>query len=366
MIIIDGMFFFHLLYQPPSTFAGLADHLLRQVCKQRGTEIHLFFDKTISPSIKDAERNKRSNQRGMVYQITGSEQKRPSNWLQALRGDQFKEALVTFLVDYLENNNSARILCSKKLIVNNGDTCYSFISQEDRMVKSEEVAYYAKRKEADTRMTNHIRQLPSGTNVAVRTVNTDVVAIALGCFHLLQDKRIWVDSGVQSKNNLTYISINQLFDPLGEPLCKALPFYHAFTGCDYTSSFNRKGKIKPFKLFEKNSELQETFPNLSHSEGISDDIKSIIESFVCQMYGRKKINSVNQARTEIFVTKYKSKKGFASLKQIQAKKLDSSIMPPCSKVLHQKIKSCIYVASIWTNSLRTKPTSSYIIWLNVG
>ena len=31
--IIDGMFFFHLLYQPPPTFAGLADHLLRQVCK---------------------------------------------------------------------------------------------------------------------------------------------------------------------------------------------------------------------------------------------------------------------------------------------------------------------------------------------
>ena len=38
--IIDGMFFFHLLYQPPSSFVGLADHLLRQVCKQRGTEIH--------------------------------------------------------------------------------------------------------------------------------------------------------------------------------------------------------------------------------------------------------------------------------------------------------------------------------------
>ena len=68
--IIDSMFFFHLLYQPPSTFAGLADHLLKQVCKQRGMEIHLVFDKTISPFIKDAERNKRSNQRGMAYQIT--------------------------------------------------------------------------------------------------------------------------------------------------------------------------------------------------------------------------------------------------------------------------------------------------------
>ena len=31
-------------------------------------------------------------------------------------------------------------------------------------------------------------------------------------------------------------------------------------------------------------------------------------------------------------------------------------MPSCSKVLHQKIKRCIYVASISTNSLRTEPT----------
>ena len=109
------------------------------------------------------------------------------------------------------------------------------------MVKSKEVAYYAKHKEADTRMIYHERQLPSGTNVVVRTVDTDVFAIALGCFYQLQDKRIWVESGIQSKNNLRYISIKQLFDQLGELLYKALSFYHAFTGCDYTSSFNRKG-----------------------------------------------------------------------------------------------------------------------------
>ena len=134
-----------------------------------------------------------------------------SNRHQALRGDQFKEALVTFLVDYLENDNSARILGSKKLIVNNGDTCYSFISQEDRMVKSEEVAYYAKHEEADTRMIYHVGQLPSVTNVVVRTVDTNVVVIVLGCFHQLQDKRIWVESGIQFKNNFRYISINQLY-----------------------------------------------------------------------------------------------------------------------------------------------------------
>ena len=66
MAIIDGTFFYHLLYQPLSTFPGPVNHLLRQVRKHRGREIHLVFDKTISPSIKDAERNKRSHHWGMA------------------------------------------------------------------------------------------------------------------------------------------------------------------------------------------------------------------------------------------------------------------------------------------------------------
>ena len=241
------------------------------------------------------------------------------------------EALVTFLVDYLENNNSNRILGLKKLIVSNGDKCYHFISQEDRMVKSEEAVYYSKHEEADTRMIYHLGQLRSWTNVVVRTIDINVVVIVLGYFHQLQDKRIWVESGIQSKDNLRYISINQLFHQLGKSSCKALPFYHAFTGCDYTSSFSRKGKIKQFKLLEKNPEPQEAFLNLSHYEDISDHIKLIIESFVCHVYERKKTNSIDQARLEIFVTKCKPKKGSASLNQIQEKKLGSSIM---SKVLH--------------------------------
>ena len=118
---------------------------------------------------------------------------------------------------------------------------------------------YAKHEEVDTRMIYYVGQLSSGENVVVRTVDTSVVVIALGCFHQLQDKRIWVESGIQSKNNLRYIKINQLFDQIGEQLCKALPFYHAFTGCNYTSSFNRKGKIKLINLLEPNPELQEAF-----------------------------------------------------------------------------------------------------------
>ena len=85
------MFFLHLFVDLLLTFGSLEKFILQQVCKQRGTEIHLLFDKTISPSIKDSKWKKSDNKKQVAYQITGAEQKRPSNWFQSLRFVQFIE-----------------------------------------------------------------------------------------------------------------------------------------------------------------------------------------------------------------------------------------------------------------------------------
>ena len=81
---------------------------------------------------------------------------------------------------------------------------------EDRKVKSEETAYYAKNEKTDTRMIYYVAQLPNGTSIVVRTVDVNVVVIALGYFHQLQNKKIWVESDIQSKNNLRHIISNYL------------------------------------------------------------------------------------------------------------------------------------------------------------
>ena len=70
------------------------------------------------------------------------------------------------------------------------------------------------------------------------------------------------------------------------------------------------------------------------------------------MYGRKKTNSIDQARLEIFVTKYKPKKSICFSQPNSSKEVWFKHNATCSKVLHQKIKWCIYVASVCTNSLR--------------
>jgi len=69
--------------------------------------------------------------------------------------------------------------------------------------------------------------------------------------------------GVESKNNLRYVSINQIYSSLYQLVCSALPAFHAFFGCDYTAAFSRKEKKRPLKPLEANQETQCVFSNLT-------------------------------------------------------------------------------------------------------
>ena len=132
--------------------------------------------------------------------------------LQSLRVDQFKESLAEFLVTFWENNDLEEYRCSHE--------------------------------EADSRMLFHISKCSTPSNIFVRTVDTDVLIIALGSLHLLEEgKQIWMETGLVTNNTFRYISINQIHNHFGVEFCKALPAFHAFTGCDYTASFNRKVKL---------------------------------------------------------------------------------------------------------------------------
>ena len=228
--IIDGMFLLHLLDSLPSTFGGVARYLLKQVCKHKGIEIHLVFDKTISPSIKDCERDKRSAERRTAYQITGGDQARPTNWLKAMRQDDFKVAFVKFLVTYWTRQEFKDILGLKTVFVNCEDKCYSFKVDEGIVVRVLEEEYHCNHEEADTRMIFHLSKLPEKANVIIRTADTDVLAITLGSIHLLGDMNIWMEVGKFTDNSLRFIDVTVISKALGDRLCKALPAFHAFTG----------------------------------------------------------------------------------------------------------------------------------------
>ena len=263
--IIDAMIFLHLWKGLPATFGTIARFLLIKVFAQKGKNIHLRFDKVVSPSIKDCKRDSRSGyeERGTQYQITGPNQRRPSNWLNALRFDQFKVVINSFLVSIWEDDSLAEIFQGKCLYVNNGDICYCFREENGQVTRTLIPELTSSHEEADSKMIFHLTNLEENSKVIIRTSDTDVLVIALCC---LEDIRVSInvslEVGLYAKNSLRYIDVRKLFNKLGKDLCRALPAFHAFTGSDYTAAFSRKGKICPLKTLEKDKTAQTVFGDM--------------------------------------------------------------------------------------------------------
>ena len=53
--------------------------------------------------------------------------------------------------------------------------------------------------------------------------------------------------------NPKWFNIISLIDHLGIDICKAFPYFHAFTGCYTVSSFNWKGKCMFFDSWMKSA-----------------------------------------------------------------------------------------------------------------
>ena len=154
------------------------------------------------------------------------------------------------------------------------------------------------------------------SNIIVRSTDTDVLIILLTHKHALQ-ANIWMDVGVSSNNTRRYIDVAKLADELGPDICNALAGYHAFTGCDYTASFFRKGKVRPLAIMEKDDKFIEVFAKLGESADLQPDLLTTIESFVCCMYGNRKVCLVNEARYKLFQQRYAPKNQSQPLDKIK-------------------------------------------------
>ena len=203
-------------------------------------------------------------------------------------------------------------------------------------------------------MLFHAKSINAPYKVVIRTADTDVLVITLcNLPKLYQGLKVWLEVDLTSNNTLPYINVNEIYQSLGYRLCRALPGYHAFTRCDFTASFSRKGKVNPLKKLRKNAMTIKVFSELGEKETVDKKQIRDIEKFVCEMYGRKQIDSVNDARLEIFLKKYKPNTKGAVISCV--KKMESSSLLPCSRVIKEKIKRTTYICSIWNNTTIANP-----------
>ena len=180
--------------------------------------------------------------------------------------------------------------------------------------------------------------------------DTDILFILLHyAAKLLHGITVLLETGKGSERKC--IDVSNLFASLTPCRTSALLGLHAFTGCDSTSAFKRKWKVKPIKLLFKTQRYIDAFPRLGYSWEFDDCDMDTIQMFVCALYGNARIRKVNELRYVILQRKYG---GYNAFKM--SANFDLSALPPCLDCLEQHVKRANYQVAIWKQAHIPEPS----------
>ena len=143
--------------------------------------------------------------------------------------------------------------------------------------------------EADTRIFLHLAHAAEHGHAKayVRTVDSDVVVLAVRCFESLGLSELWMGFGTYKKYR--DIPIHTIGSNIGPLKSLALPLFHSLTGCDTTSQFLGCGKKTAWTACSSMPELTDTLLALTYNPDLfclNSVYMQRIESFVVLMYSR--------------------------------------------------------------------------------
>ena len=148
----------------------------------------------------------------------------PANWDAFLGSNANKDELFRHLSDCIQACETGR-----KVIISTKDE--AIVSTQNDM---SDVEYIQPRsdEDADTRILFHVAHCARQglRKVIIRTVDTDVVVLAIGHFLALRLDELWVRFGVGT--HFRQITLHVIVKNVDE---KLLMFFHAVNGCDTVS-----------------------------------------------------------------------------------------------------------------------------------
>ena len=320
-IILDGSAIVNML--KPSNVKNFGEYvdsifmpfLYSQLSK--ADRVDVVFDRYETASIKGLARLKRGvaqrQQVGIMAPI-------PRNWHDFLRCDQNKVALFNFLTEQM----CIKQVPAGKMLIGTHDTnvrcsldCYNTTFLEP-----------CNQEEADTRMLLHAADVIADgkLNIIIRTVDTDVVVLAIAFFQKLACEQLWVAFGVGK--HFRYLTIHDLVNSMGPQQAAALPMFHALTGCDTASAFVGRGKKTCWEIWKKCPQVTDTFIKLLETpQLISDNMLKVLQHYVILLYdANSECENVNVARKKLFSNKGKSIEN----------------IPPTFDALEQHIRRAVY------------------------
>ena len=339
-LIIDGMAMIHAIpvRTLPETFGQLAVQVLTKLVSQakhyKHPRVDIVFDRYPENSIKFAEHIRRTSTSSAPHlrHIFSEDQKLPKQWESFLSDGKNKEALIEFLYICL-CKCAAHQLAGIVFYVTHGDQCHRIIADHELGVVSQIVQDLScDHEEADTRIALHCKHATRpGHSILVQSPDTDVAIILLA--QASQIHSLFLSTG--SKQHARVICITLLSTKIGPRLCAALPGIHVFSGCDSTSAFHGKGKVRPFTLVKESEAFQNYLINLGDQFTLSDHLASSLEEVVCSLYGQPGKN-VDEARYKVFCMK----------------SLCEQSLPPTSDSLRLHSARCNYQAAIHRRAMK--------------
>jgi hypothetical protein len=224
-----------LLPRTARTFEQYSENIFIPFIKSKlngNKTVHLVWDKYQNNSLKQFERDRRERGVGksQAYNVT-AKTRIPKSWQAFLRVSENKEQLFRFL--------SEQVLAACK-------DNEVYVTMDDKVLSTTPLDFQSltpcTHEEADSRLILHLSHASNHghESVIIKTVDTDVVVLGLSNFHQTGVEKLFIEFGVGK--HLRQIAIHHIAAKLGKDKGMALPFFHALTGCDTTSSFAYHGK----------------------------------------------------------------------------------------------------------------------------
>ena len=197
-------------------FYQCLSHISSQL--ERVERVDIVWDVYIQDSLKSTTRQKRGKG---VRRRVASATAIPQNWKDFLRLDENKTELFAFLAHNITSISTEE---GKDVYTTHGsDVLCSTVDADLTNLAP------CSHEEVDTRLLLHVADaVQKGfRKVCVRTVDTDVVVLAIAMFDRISSDEFWIAFGTRS--NFRYIAIHEVVSAMDPRVCATLHMFHAFT-----------------------------------------------------------------------------------------------------------------------------------------
>ena len=95
------------------------------------------------------------------------------------------------------------------------------------------------------------------TTLSIHTVDTNVVVLIVAAAERLNIDELWFSFG--TGKSFWLLPADEMAQALGPDMCRGLPAFHDFTGCNTVTSFGSRSKKTAWKTWKVCEEFTATF-----------------------------------------------------------------------------------------------------------